>query len=351
VQLVQAMKDLEQAYLTRVRQAVESRLTMQPLQATGTGQTAGPRAVCNQTRRLMRLPPLSHWILLFGCNIVLSVFKQASFAATSQERPAASLLAVPARTWAVDCANNEVLVIQHSNSHLRYRLHIVDGKGDQVRDQIETPEGTVSRLIRRDGRALTPQEDSDERSRLNALASSPATFARHIRHDEEGRKTGIGLMRMMPDAMLWTYAPGQPQLPDRPAGTPPLVVIDFAPNSKWSPPTLESELLTGIEGRVWIDPQTRNMEHLQASVVRPVNIGWGMLAHIYPGGTVTLQQSNAGGQRWIMDHLVEQLTLQALVVKTVKQRLVFDVTDFQTISPMRYRQAITILLETPLPAR
>jgi hypothetical protein len=156
---------------------------------------------------------------------------------------------------------------------------------------------------------------------------------------------------MMPDALLWTYAPGQPQLPDRPAGAPPLVVIDFAPNPKWSPPTLESELLTGISGRVWIDAQTRNLVHLQASVVRPVNIGWGMLAHIYPGGTVALQQSNAGGQRWIMDHVVEQLTLQALMVKTVKQRLVFDVTNFQTISPMGYQQAIKLLLETPLPAR
>jgi hypothetical protein len=156
---------------------------------------------------------------------------------------------------------------------------------------------------------------------------------------------------MMPDAMLWTYAPGQPQLPDHPAGASALVVIDFLPNPKWSPPTLESELLTGIAGRVWIDPQTRNMVHLQASVVRSVNIGWGMLAHIYPGGTVTLQQSNVGGQRWMMDHVVEQLTLQALLVKTVKQRLVFDVTDVQAISPMGYQQAIKMLLETPLPAR
>jgi hypothetical protein len=345
------MNGLEQAYLTRVRQAVESRLTVQPFQVTGTGQTAAARAACNKTQRLMRLPPLSRWILLFGCTIVFSAFKQAGFAATSQESPAASLLAVPARTWAVDCANDEVLVIQHPNSHLHYRLHVVDGKGDQVRDQIETPEGTVSRLIRRDGRPLTPQEDAEERNRLNALAASPATFARHIRHDEENRKSGIELIGMMPNAMLWTYAPGQPQLPDQPAGAPALIVLDFAPNPKWSPPTLESELLTGIQGRVWIDPRTRNMVHLEASVVRAVNIGWGMLAHIYPGGTVTLQQTNAGGQRWIMSHIVEQLTLQALIVKTVKQRLVFDVTHVQTISPMGYQQAIRLLLDTPLPVR
>lgn len=299
----------------------------------------------------MRLLPPRHWALFCGYSLVLSIFNLVSFAATSQATPAVSALAVPARTWALDSANNEVFVMLHPNSYLRYRLHTVDGKGDQVRDQIETPEGTVSRLIRRDGRQLAPREDSDERDRLNALADSPATFARHIRHDEDSRKTGIGLIRMMPDAMVWTYAPGQPQLPDQPAGPPALVVIDFNPNPKWSPPTLESELLTGIAGRVWIDPRTRHMVNMEASLIHAVNIGWGMLAHIYPGGTVTLQQTNVGGQRWIMNHVVEQIALQALLVKNVKQRIVSDATDFQTTSPLGYQQAIKILLDTPLPTR
>ncbi len=299
----------------------------------------------------MRLSSPRSWVLLCRYTLVFSVFNLFSFTATSQDTPAAHLLAVPARAWALDCANDEVLVLQHPNSYLRYRLHTVDGKGDQVRDQIETPEGTVSRLIQRDGRPLTPQQDADERDRLNALATSPTTFARHIRHDEDNRKLGIGLIRMMPDAMLWTYTPSQPQLPDHPAAAAALVVIDFNPNPKWQPPTLESELLTGIAGRVWIDPRTRHLVRLEANVVHAINIGWGIVAHIYPGGTVTLQQTSAGGQRWVMNHLVEQLALQALLVKSVKQRLTSDATDFQTISPMGYRQAIKILLDSPLPAR
>jgi hypothetical protein len=323
---------------------------MRSFQVTRTGQTSGHRAA-DKMQSPVWLPPPDRWVLLCACTVFLLVFYQVGFSATLQDTPAASPLAVPARTWALDCANNEVLVIQHPNSYLRYRLHTVDGKGDQVRDQIETPEGTVSRLIRRDGRPLTPREDSDERDRLSSLAGSPATFARHIRHDEENRRMGIGLIRMMPAAMLWTYTPGQPQLPDRPVGAPALIVLDFNPNPKWSPPTLESELLTGIAGQVWIDPQTRHMVHLEASLIHAVNIGWGMLAHVYPGGTVALEQTNVGGQRWIMSHVVEQLALQALMVKSVKQRLVSDVTDFQTIAPMTYQQAIKALLDTPLPAR
>lgn len=286
----------------------------------------------------------------YALVVALSVFGSVSFTASSQDAPAA-LLSGPARTWALDCANKEVLVMQHSNSYLRYRLHTVDGKGDQMRDQIETPGGTVSRLILRDGRPLTPKEDSVERDRLTNLAASPSTFARHVRRDEENRRTGIEMIRMMPDAMLWSYAPGQPQLPGHPASELALVVLDFKSNPNWSPPNLESELLTGLAGRVWIDPSTRNMVHMEATAVRAVNIGWGLLAHIYPGGTAMLQQTNAGGQRWVMEHIVEQLSLQALLVKNVKQRLVSDATGFQPVSPMGYQQAIKILLDTPLPAR
>ena len=262
----------------------------------------------------------------------------------------ASLPASPARSWAVDCANNEALVIQHPGSTLRYRLHEVDERGDQLRDQIETPEGSVARLIQRDGRPLTPAEDAAERQRLNDLLVSPASFARHIHREQENKQIGVRLLKLMPDAMLWSYAPGQPQLPNQPSGDPSLVVLDFKADPEWSPPTMESEPLTGLQGRVWIDPRTRRMVRLEANLFRAVNLGWGFVAHLYPGGRVTLQQANLGDQRWIVEHIDEQLNLRALMVKTVHQRLVFDTADYQPVPAMSYQQAIKILLDTPLPA-
>jgi hypothetical protein len=254
-----------------------------------------------------------------------------------------------------------VLVIQHPGSYLRYRMHVIDEKGDQLRDQIETPEGSVARVIERDGRPLTAEEDASERQRLNDLIASPSDFARHIRREQDNKDLGVKLLKMMPDAMLWSYASGQPQptsetgsqtpgqASGQGSGDPPLVVLDFKPNPKWSPPNIEAEPLTGLEGRVWIDPRTRRMVRLQGDIFHAVNIGWGMVAHIYPGGTVTLEQVNPGGERWIVEHIVEQLTIRALMVKTVKQRLVFDTADFQPVPAMKYQQAIKILLDTPLP--
>ena len=288
------------------------------------------------------------WLLLGTCYLALAT---AGPAAWPQAASAASLPAVPARSWVVDCANNEAIVIQHPDSFLRYRLHVIDEKGDHLRDRIETPEGSVSRNLQSDGRPLTPAEDAAERQRLNDLLASPAAFARHIRNEQNNKQIGVNLLKLIPNAMLWSYTAGQPQLPNQPTGDPALVVLDFKPNPAWSPPNFEAETLTGVEGRVWIDPRTRRMVRLEGSLTRAVNIGWGIVAHLYPGGTVTLQQANVGGQRWIVEHIVEQLNLRALLVKNVHQRLVFDTADYQPVPAMPYQQAIKILLDTPLPTR
>lgn len=287
-------------------------------------------------------------IFLGACFLALAT---AVPAASPQPASAASLLDAPARTWAVDCANNEALVIQHPDSFLRYRLHVIDEKGDHLRDQIETPVGSVGRTLQSNGRPLTPAEDAAERQRLNDLLTSPAAFARHIRNEQNNKQVGVNLLKLISDAMLWSYTPGQPQLSNQPSGDPALVVLDFKPNPAWSPPTMESEPLIGLEGRLWIDPRTRRMVRLEGRLTRAVNIGWGIVAHIYPGGTVTLQQANVGGQRWIVEHIVEQLNLRALLVKNVHQRLVFDTADYQPVPAMTYQQAIKILLDTPLPTR
>jgi len=273
----------------------------------------------------------------------------ATYFVTAQDNTTTPMLAEPARAWAVDASNNEALLIQHPNTFLRYRYHTVDEKGDQTRDTIETPEGSVARLIQRNGRPLSAEEDAAERSRLSAILQNPSGFARHIKREQENKKMGVKLIREMSDAFLWTYTPGQPQLPGREGSSGALVVLDFKPNPKWSAPDIESEPLTGVEGRAWIDPQARTVVRLEATLTHAVNIGWGMVAHIYPGGSAKVDQTNAMGQRWIVHHIVEQLTIRALLVKTVNQHLQFDTSDYQAVKAMSFQEAIKTLLDTPLP--
>lgn len=259
----------------------------------------------------------------------------------------ASLLSVPARSWAVDAAKNELVALHHKDSYLRYRMETGNERGHQVRDVIESRDGTVARLIMKDGKRLTPEQDQEERQRLNGMIASPAAYAKHAKNTESEKGMADKLVPLMPDAMINTYVPGQPQSGRN--GGAPEIVLDYKPNPKWNPPNTEAQALTGLEGRVWIDAKTRYVVRMEGSVFRSVNFGWGMLAHIYPGGKLVLNQTNVGGNRWIFTDFSMQLAVRALMVKRLDIHSTATSSDYQTIGPMSYQDAIRLLLATPLP--
>jgi hypothetical protein len=74
-----------------------------------------------------------------------------------------------------------------------------------------------------------------------------------------------------------------------------------------------------------------------------------MLAHIYPGGKLELNQADTGGNRWIFTDFSMQLNVRALMVKTLNIHSTANASGFQTLGPLTYQDAIHLLLSTPLP--
>jgi hypothetical protein len=284
-----------------------------------------------------------------GPLILLSALAgtQAQSVNAAKDVTGTSLLSVPPRIWVVDAAANELVALHHKNSYLRYRMETVNEKGQQVRDVIESKDGTVARLILKDGKPLTPEQDKSERQRLNDMIASPAAYAKHVKNGESEKKMADTLVPLMADAMINTYTPGQPQSGKN--GGALEIVLDYTPNPKFVPPNTEAEALTGLKGRVWIDAKTHYVVRMEGTIFRGVNFGWGMLAHIYPGGKLEMDQTDAGGSRWIFTDFSMELTVRALMVKTLNIRSSAKATDYQTLGPMSYQDAIRLLLATPLP--
>jgi hypothetical protein len=255
-----------------------------------------------------------------------------------------------AKSWAETATLNEMKVIMKEGEvPLRYRQRKVDAKGDTTREVIESKEGNVARLVERNGQPLTAEEDTAEKERLSEDITSPNDFLRHHRRDDANRDEVMQLVRLMPQAMIYDYAPGQPQT-SRNEGR--QVVLDFHPNPTFRPPTMYAEMLTGLEGRVWIDARSRCIVRIEAHVLRTVNFGFGILAKIYPGGTVALEQTRAVGDRWVYSHLDEHLTARVLLVKTMPQNTSETSWDFRAMqSPLPYQDAIRMLLAMPVAVR
>jgi hypothetical protein len=250
-------------------------------------------------------------------------------------------------SWVEAAVRNELAQIQDESHPIRYLMRKVDRKGDTTREIIESVQGNVARLIRRDGKPITAAEDADERSRLNDILKTPGDFVKHQQREAAGRTYAIQLIKLLPQAGIYTYAPGQPQ----PAGaTAPQVVIDFEPNPAFHPPTMVAELLTGLKGRAWIDARTGTMTRIEGEVLRPVNFGWGVVARIYPGGHMEFEQTLVDGKRWAYSHLDINVTVREVMLHTVNNKTKMSAWNFQLLpSPLPYQDAVHALLALQIP--
>jgi hypothetical protein len=272
---------------------------------------------------------------------------------TAQKSPSTpSVATTPSGTpksWIEAAVANELLIINdNGGTPLRYRIRKIDVKGDTTRVQIESRQGDVARLIERNGHAITAAEDAAERERLNAILASPSDFLHHHKRDNATRSDVNQLVRLLPTAMIYSFTPGQPQ----PAGAAPQIVIDFRSDPNFKPPTMLSESLTGIEGRMWIDAATRRVTRIEGHFLKTVNFGFGIVARIFPGGTIELEQTNAGGDRWVYSHLVEHLTVRAMMVKTIPENSQMTASDFHLLpAPIDFQDAVRQLLAMPIPTQ
>ena len=250
--------------------------------------------------------------------------------------------------WIQQASGFEQAIIRNDAEFpVRYRTRKVDAKGDTTREVIESREGTVARLVERNGQPLTSTEDKAEQDRLQDILRAPNDFIRHHRKDFAARGYATDLVRLLPTAMRFSYAPGQPQPPGAPG---PQVVIDFAPDPGFKPPTTLSQLLTGVAGRVWIDQRTGRMTRAEGHVLHPVDFGWGVLARIHEGGAVAFEQMEGAEGRWVYSHLEEHLIILEVLLKSIPENSTMTSFDFRGLpASVSFQDAVHMLLAMPVP--
>jgi len=103
---------------------------------------------------------------------------------------------------------------------------------------------------------------------------------------------------------------------------------------------------------MWIDADSKRVTRIQAQIIRPVNFGFGVVARLAPGGTIEFEQANAGGNRWVYSHLVENFSVRAMMVKTIPENTRMSASDFHLLpAPITFQEAVHQLLNTPIPLR
>lgn len=234
------------------------------------------------------------------------------------------------------------LLDEDSRLPMRFMVRRTDAKGTTLRQVFNTTGGAIAHLISRNGKPLSADEASAERERLQDLLASPAMLERSRKRSAEARSDSAALIRALPDALIFTSVPGQPR---RPAANAAEYVFDFAPNPAFHPPTLASEALTGIAGRLWIDQRSGYLTHLEGRFTRTADIGMGLLVRIYAGGTVTFTQVQIAPDHWSFQRVDSHLTVRELLVRTQQRDVQLEYGDYAVLpSPVTPEQAVRMLL-------
>ncbi len=154
---------------------------------------------------------------------------------------------------------------------VRYKLRKQDDKGITTKEIVETKDGDVARLIAKNDKPLTPQEDQAELDRLNDLLAHPEIQEHRHKREQEDSGRADEMTRLLPDAFIYTdlgLVPG----PNGPAHR-----LAFKPNPNFRPPDREAEVYQLMYGELLIDEAQERIVKLDAHLVDDVNFGWGIL--------------------------------------------------------------------------
>jgi len=215
-----------------------------------------------------------------------------------------------------------------------YRLEKEQYGKKQVKEIIETKEGSLSRLLSINDRPLTAKQQEEEDQRVRELMTSRGAQQKLRRALDAETLQGRRLFKMLPDAFVFNYAGGDENL----------VKLSFRPNPSFHPPSLEAGVFHDMEGEMWVDCKQERLAAFDGHLTQAVKFRFGLLGHLDKGGHFEVRQAEVVPGHWDMTTLSLEITGKALVFATVDVQKKEHHQDFHRVSDdLTLTQAADIL--------
>jgi hypothetical protein len=163
-------------------------------------------------------------------------------------------------------------------------------------------EGTpYYRLIEVNGRPLSPAQEAQEAKKEQQViahrrAESASERQKRIETFEKERRRDNAMMEQLTKAFNFTM------LGLRKVRGYNVYVLKATPRPGYKAPSMETQVLTGMHGELWIEEKTFHWVKVTAQVIRPVSIE-GFLAEVEPGTQFLLENGPVGdGSTWQASH-------------------------------------------------
>ena len=242
--------------------------------------------------------------LLSAVGVAVIVFSATPSAAQPQGSDASALQEVRLAVSAELEANKT------DKSIWMYRENDITPEKNAVYMSIETPQGTLRRLIELNGRPLSPQAAAIETRRIQNYVNDPSAQAKARRAAEHDGAQAEELLKMLPDAFLWTKGSDNGDL----------MTLNFRPNPNFNPPDMQSRVLGIMAGELIVSKDGHRIRTLRGKLTDDILIGWGILGKLNRGGTFDVERRVVGDGRWQITETHVHIGGHALIFHTIGQQ-------------------------------
>jgi hypothetical protein len=256
------------------------------------------------------LIPRMAWSSRFARLLVLSTL------VTSAGR---SLQAQDARARVQQAVNTELAADATDKSNWSYHDHDVQPGKDEVAVVIETPQGSVQRVVERFGKPLDAAQRQVETSRIDETVHDSSLQAKRKHDGQKDDDSAHNLLAMLPQAFIWTVAGEDEEN----------TTFAFKPDPSFNPPSIESRVFAAMEGEMVVDRRQQRIRILRGTLTQDVKIGFGFLGRLKQGGTFEVTGRQLAPRIWQITESHVHIDGRALLFKTIGQQEDEVKTDFQ----------------------
>jgi hypothetical protein len=198
----------------------------------------------------------------------------------------------------------------HDHDHHGFWEYAIEKRGNNQllsEDNVETKDGNLYRVLKINGRPLTPDQVRQEEERLNTLMNS-ASEQRRIREQHVEDESRIGrIMSMLPEAFLYDYDGTEGEV----------VRLNFRPNPAFNPPTTEARIFHSMGGKIWLNTKWKRLARIDGHIIQNIDFGFGILGRINKGGSFNLERVAASETDWKTRVMNVHITGRAILFKTL----------------------------------
>jgi hypothetical protein len=226
-------------------------------------------------------------------------------------------------------------LVANGNDHSRWVYYDVDRKPDDTTQQwvAETGSGDVHRVLTQKNQPLS---FAAQRNAMDQFVHDPDAQSRQRKSGQHDDTQSEDMLRLLPDAFLWTIAGTQGHT----------TLLRFVPNPSFKPPTWEARVFAAMEGTMRLERTQHRIVSLQGRLVRNVRFCGGLCGSLAAGGTFDVERREIGPSIWQIVETHVHIHGTALFFKNISQEEDDQKTRFQPLpGDISLQQAETKLLQ------